>query len=175
MDELIEKLGKMMTLTVEGNDVSAFLGIQFKRVGKTIELTQVGLIDRVLKAMGMENCEVKHTPAENKPLGSDKQGQAFKEDWSYSSVVGMLLYLASNSRPDIAFAVHQAARFTHTPKQSHGVALKGIARYLKGARTRGLILKPTGQLKVDCYVDADFAGLWGSEDPDDPIVAKSRT
>jgi hypothetical protein len=175
MDDLIEKLGTMMTLTVEGNDVSAFLGIQFKRVGKTIELTQVGLIDRILKAMGLENCEVKHTPAENKPLGSDKQGPAFKEDWSYASVVGMFLYLASNSRPDIAFAVHQAARFTHNPKQSHAVALKRIARYLQGTKSRGLILKPTGQMKVDCYVDADFAGLWGSEDPDDPIVAKSRT
>ena len=27
----------------------------------------------------------------------------------------------------------------------------------------------------DCFVDADFCGLWGSESPDDPIVTKSRT
>ena len=28
---------------------------------------------------------------------------------------------------------------------------------------------------IDCYVDADFCGLWGVENPDDPIVSKSRT
>ena len=28
---------------------------------------------------------------------------------------------------------------------------------------------------VDCYADADFAGLWGHEDPQDPICARSRT
>ncbi len=28
---------------------------------------------------------------------------------------------------------------------------------------------------VDCYVDADFAGLWGTKSPDDPISVKSRT
>ena len=29
--------------------------------------------------------------------------------------------------------------------------------------------------KIDCYVDADFCGVWGSEDPEDSVVAKSQT
>lgn len=29
--------------------------------------------------------------------------------------------------------------------------------------------------KVDCYVDADFAGLYGHADPDDPVSMKSHT
>ena len=28
---------------------------------------------------------------------------------------------------------------------------------------------------VDCYADADFSGLWGHENPQDPICASSRT
>ena len=36
-------------------------------------------------------------------------------------------------------------------------------------------MTPRGDLAVDCYVDADFAGLWGTEDPQDPVVSKSRT
>ena len=28
---------------------------------------------------------------------------------------------------------------------------------------------------VDCYADEDFAGMWGHEDPQDPICARSRT
>ena len=97
------------------------------------------------------------------------------EKWSYSSVVGMLLYLASNSRPDIAFATHQCARFTHSPKASHEAAILRICRYLQGTKDDGLIFTPTTDLNVDCYVDADFAGLFGVEDPADPISVKSRT
>ena len=28
---------------------------------------------------------------------------------------------------------------------------------------------------VDCYDDADFVGLWGHENPQEPICARSRT
>jgi hypothetical protein len=38
-----------------------------------------------------------------------------------------------------------------------------------------MIFKPNKELKVDCYVDADFAGLWNIEDPQDAISVKSRT
>ena len=31
------------------------------------------------------------------------------------------------------------------------------------------------KLVVDCYEDADFAGLWGHENPQDPIFAMIRT
>jgi len=31
------------------------------------------------------------------------------------------------------------------------------------------------ELTVDCYVDADFAGLWNSEDHNDENCVKSRT
>ena len=47
--------------------------------------------------------------------------------------------------------------------------------YLIGTCEKGLIFHPSRDWKVDCYVDADFCGLWGVEEPDDPIVAKSRT
>ncbi len=30
-------------------------------------------------------------------------------------------------------------------------------------------------MNIDCYVDADFAGLWASEDKQDPHCVKSRT
>ena len=69
-----------------------------------------------------------HLHAHTVTLGLDKDGQRFDEEWEYASIVGMLMYLANNTRPDIAFAVHQCARFTHCPKQSHAVAVKRILR-----------------------------------------------
>ena len=113
-------------------------------------------------------------PASQKPLGTDKNGPEFAEQWSYSSVVGMLLYLAANSRPEIAYVVHQCARFTHNPKASHGAAVKQICLYLQGTKTKGLILKPSKQLTVDCFVDADFAGQCNVENPETLCVSNHR-
>ena len=90
-------------------------------------------------------------------------------------MVGMLHYLANNSRPDIAYAVNRCARFTHQPKRSHEKAIKRIARYLSATRDKGLIMKPSSTMNIDLYADADFAGLWNSEDEMDPICVKSRT
>ena len=86
------------------------------------------------------------------------------------------MYLAGNSRPDIQFAVHQCAKYTANPKHSHEKALKRVGRYLKGTRDQGLILDPKkDDLGIDMFVDADFAGMHGYEDPEDPASVKNRT
>ena len=62
------------------------------------------------------------------------------------------------------------------PKRSHELALIRIGKYLKATRTKGLVVKPSGGvLNIDAYPDADFAGMYGHEDPADPACVKSRT
>jgi hypothetical protein len=39
----------------------------------------------------------------------------------------------------------------------------------------GLVGRPSEHLYIDCYVDADFAGLWPRENKVDPVCVKSRT
>jgi hypothetical protein len=63
--------------------------------------------------------------------------------FNYASIIGMLGYLQSNSRPDIAYAVSSAARFTNHPRRSHEDALKRIGRFLKGTLEEGQIA-PSG-------------------------------
>ena len=123
----------------------------------------------------MEDCNTALTPAFIAALRKDEHGDPFDEEWEYPAIIGMLVYLSGNSRPDIAFAVNQCARFTHNPKRSHAIAVKRIIRYLQGTADKGLILKPTTNYKVDCYVDADFAGLWSVEDDQDPVSVKSQS
>ena len=38
-----------------------------------------------------------------------------------------------------------------------------------------MILDPPTNLDMDCFVDADFAGLWGLESPESPMSVKSRS
>jgi hypothetical protein len=129
----------------------------------------------VLATTHLTNCNGCDTPTLIEPLHADLSGAPFAETWRYDSVVGMLMYLSGNSRPDIAYAVHQAARFTHQPRASHAAGIKRILRYLQKTKTKGLILKPQQDHRVDCYVDADFGGLFSVEDKQDPISVKSRT
>lgn len=170
----LQNLGYDLTLEEDG-DIYGFLGINFQKKGLQIELTQTGLIEKVIKFTGMEGASSKSTPAAQEPLGSDVMGAPFDEEWGYPAAVGMLLYISSNTRPDIQFAVHQVARFSHNPKKSHGQALKRIVRYLIETRDRGLLFQPDLTKGLDCWVDADFCGLYGYEDEQDPVSVRSRT
>ena len=105
---------------------SAFLGIQIDKVQDSFSLTQTGLTSKIIKCARMEDCNSNRTPASTSALGADVDGKLWidtKEGFDYASAVGMLLYLANNTRPDIAFAVHQCAQFTHAPRLSHAKAL----------------------------------------------------
>jgi Reverse transcriptase (RNA-dependent DNA polymerase) len=162
-------------LTVE-EDVYAFLGVEVTRLPSgEIELKQSGLIAKVLLTCGMTDCNTKATPCNQEPLGTNLNGEPVSGRFDYASAVGMLMYLCSNTRPDIQYAVHQCARFTHFPKKSHEDAIARICRYLQGTKEKGLRFKPDDELKLDCYVDADFAGLYNVEDVQDPVCVKSRT
>jgi hypothetical protein len=111
---------------------------------------------------------------EKAALGKDIDGPPASGQVNYASMIGMLLYLG-HSHPDIAFATHQCACYTFAPKQSHENALKRIGHYLKGTLDKGLVLTPSDDLKIDCYPDADFAGLWNRDDKNDPHCVRSRT
>jgi hypothetical protein len=66
----------------------------------------------------------------------------------------MLTYLSTSMRPDIAFLVHQCARFSVAPKCCHELAVRRIVRYLKGTSDEGYILRPSSHHQnLDCYVE----------------------
>jgi len=111
-------------------------------------------------------------------LDRNVNGKPHAEKWNYRSVIGKLDFLEKSTRPDIAYAVHQCARFSENPKENHSKAVKRIIRYLAGTKDKGLELRPnsTNPPQVDCYVDADFCGNWTPHTAlNDPVTAKSRT
>ncbi len=62
-------------------------------------------------------------------------------DFNYSSVVGMLLYLAGHTCPDITYAVNSAAKQMFYPKLVHEYAVKQTGCYLKATSDNGSIMK----------------------------------
>jgi len=177
VDDMVDRLrNKGFELTREGS-FSEFLGIKFEKNPDdgSINMTQKGLINKIIEAAGMTDCNPNWTPASTTPLGSDPDGEPMDEIWNYRSIIGMLLYLTTNTRPDCALAVSQAARFSHNPKKSHATAVKTIIRYLRRTADKGMIVRPTGVLGLDDYVDASFAGNYGVEPAENPVSVKSRT
>jgi hypothetical protein len=186
IDDAIERMKQCgMDLQVE-DDVAGFLGVHIERFDaldengtKTsyIKLLQSGLIDRIIAALNLEpsNSQGCQSPAPVEPLPMDKDGTAFDDSFNYASVVGMCMYLCNNSRPDITFAVNQCARHSHRPTQKHAEYLRRLGRYLVATRDKGMIFSPKSNLKINCYVDADFAGRYGFDDDQDPHCVRSRT
>ena len=174
IDELICRLTKCgFELTHKGS-FSEFLGIKFVHDKETGAITamQHGLIKKILAATSMEDCNPNWVPATPTALGIDPDGEPMDEEWSYPSIIGMLLYLSTNTRPD---AVSQVARFNHSPKKSHVTAIKMIIHYLKHTIDKGTIIHPTSTLQLDCWVDATFRNLYRIDPDHEPSAAKSHT
>jgi hypothetical protein len=98
-----------------------FLGVDIKQIDGKIHLTQTGLSERIITALGLNKYSTPcNTPAEARPLPRDINGNPASGTINYASVVGMLLYLSGHTRPDLSFAVHQCARYTFAPTKKQG-------------------------------------------------------
>ena len=111
IDDVLNRLQneRKMSLEVE-DDVAGFLGVQIHGdpVTKEVTLTQSGLIKRILKALKIDDLPAVRTLADQ-VLGKDELGEPANCTFNYASVIGMLWYLYGHSRPDLGFAVSQAA------------------------------------------------------------------
>ena len=165
-------------VTDEGQ-LSDYLGVKIERKDDgTICLTQPHLIDQIISDLGLKaNTKTKDLPAlSSKILNRDTNGHPFREDWHYRSIIGKLNFLEKSTRPDLAYSVHQCARFSIDPKASHAQAVKQIGRYLMANRDKGLILKPDANMGLEDWVDADFCGNWDRNYAiEDPTTARSRS
>ena len=83
--------------------------------------------------------------------------------------------LAGRNRPDTLFYVHQCAKYSIYPRQSHEEDVKRIGRYLKKTKDKGLVFTLIGSNKLKYYADADFTIAWCREDSYQVGLIFSRT
>ena len=177
LEQAYDELDSEFSISYEG-DLSDYLGVHIERTENGgIKLTQSKLIETIIKDMNLlERTKPRRTPAKSSLIlnsGADKKDHL--ANWKYRSIIGKLNFLEKSTRPDIGYAVHNCARFMENPKENHTEAIMDIVRYLKGTKDKGIELNPNDS-SFECYVDADFAGLWDSESAeDDRTTARSRT
>jgi Reverse transcriptase (RNA-dependent DNA polymerase) len=176
LDTIIEllKAGKQthqaFNITDKGT-LDEYLGVKVEHLPNgTIKLSQPQLIQQILDDLGFNGrTTTKDSPAASTVrLHRDVSGKPYSDNWHYHSIIGKLNFLEKSTRPDIAYAVHQCARFCLEP-------VKRIGKYLADNGDMGMILNPKMH-SFECYVDADLVGNWNRVTADvDQGTAKSRT
>jgi hypothetical protein len=142
--------------TRKSGDSFTYLGmlVEHKADG-SIFLSQPGYIDKILKITGLDNCN----PADNPSIlettdDEDRSGPADKKIFMRN--LGLIGYLATNTRPDIANAYSRVAINCSAPTIKDMQAINRIIRYLAGTRSHGLHYKTDVPITLEAYVDASY-------------------
>lgn len=149
-------------LTKDLGELSWYMGSEYRRNREEgmLEISQTQFIRSVLDRFNV----TKSSPILASPsldLRSVNENDAVM-DVPFREVVGSLMWIATQSRPDILNAVRAVARFSHDPKKIHWEAACKILQYLKATAHLGLtpgvdVRNVDPELKVDGYVDAHYA------------------
>ena len=163
-------------LTKEGFDIKDLgelneiigLSVRYDLKAGEAHISQPALIQKIIKACNLDSStgDTKHVPMQpglklwGPPPSESKRTPLQQKEFEsrYRSILGMVLYLAMGSRPDIAFAVSFLARFASNPDKRHWNAMKSLVKYLKGTPTHGILFtKQDNEISFDAFCDADWA------------------
>ena len=145
--------------------VHQFLGITVTRnlEEHTIHLSQKELLLECLELASLTDCNATQSPYDlSAPLHTAKEWELLLSDSDktlYQRLVGKLLYISNNTRPDLCCAVNMLASYVSKPTDLHMLALKKVLRYCKGTIDDGIVLGGPNPLQILVgYSDADWAG-----------------
>lgn len=151
--------------------IKEYLGMEITRdEDGNFEICQSGYIKKIALTFGLENAKSVTTPLQvgyyRNQTGDE---ELLPENNNYRKLIGHLLYLSVNTRPDITASVCILAQKVSSPTQDDWNYLKHVVKYLVGTIAMKLKLSNVrgGEQKLFGYADADFA--------EDRITRKSNS
>lgn len=117
-------------------DIREYLGLEISRHNNIIEIKQERMIQKILEKFNVLNCKGSSTPMECN-FSYENTGEIM--DVPFKELIGCLLYISTNSRPDITYAVSYLSRYLDKPTSSLWKAGKRNLRYLKATSNKGII------------------------------------
>ena len=155
-----KNLGESFQLTNLGK-LNHYLGIQIDQDKDGIfSINQEQYIEEMLRSTGLKEAKPSKIPLDPGYVKAREDEEPMEDNNSYRKLIGKLLYIAINTRPDIAASVSFLSQHNVGATETNWNEAKRIARYLK--RTKKLKFKLGG---TDCqdkeslivYADADWA------------------
>jgi len=148
---------------VDLGGINWLLGVSVTRnlKDKTVALGQQAYIEHILAHFGLSDACPDVTPMEpGADYHPDSPGVlpmllTPAEKTTYCEMIGLLMYCATMTRPDITYAMSTLSQFLEAPRSTHMKAIKCIFCYL--LRTKKLKLILGGNMTVAGFLDADWA------------------
>ncbi|XP_055524760.1 uncharacterized protein LOC129718223 [Wyeomyia smithii] len=106
----------------------------------------------------MQNAHSARTPMDPGYTTANDNSEMFTDTTLYRSLIGALLYLAVNARPDLSVSVGLLGRKVSEPNTSDWSAAKRILRYLNSTKDYKLTFGPRDGWNLVGYSDSDWAG-----------------
>lgn len=150
---------------MDSGEVAWLLGIEvvWDLNAGTVRIAQRTAIDAIARALHLEGAKAVSTPIaiggnlDRSQCPTTAEAIADMTGIPYREGVGMCMYLAITSRPDISYTVHRLAKYMSNPGRAHWEALKRLVRYLIGTRELWLVYG-RDRMGLAGYTDAD----WGT-------------
>lgn len=156
LNELMTNVGRDFELKDMG-EAKSYLGIDIKKdESGNFKISQPAYIAKIIEAAKLTDAKDSKFPLD---VGYHKlQGKELLSNEVYRKLIGMLLYLSTNSRPDIAASVAILSQKVKNPRDTDMNEVKRVIRYLKGTRDAELSLSSSdGDRKLLAYSDSDWA------------------
>ena len=168
LNEVMTQLAKRFDLTQ--GEMDFYLGNKIDRDRRegTIKMSAPAYISELLKKFKMDECNPKHQPACSTVNLEKNTGD--KRQCPFMEIVGALLHLQGQTRPDITQATCRLARYMQNPSNAHWTAVKHTLAYLKGSKQAGIIFRKSKRWKLEdstldrlkrsvlnVYSDSDYA------------------
>lgn len=164
-EKAIKDLKQKFAHSLPANDLgkaSEFLGMKLIQGPDYIALSQRKQIQALIDELGLNECREVRVPCDVSVDLSTKNGKDADEDFPYRRIIGILLYIATHTRPDIAVVTNMLARHVNEPAMEHQLAAVKVVRYLKFTIDHMLVLKPDQSNQLSAHVDANWAGEPGA-------------
>uniref|UniRef100_A0AAV1THA1 Reverse transcriptase Ty1/copia-type domain-containing protein n=1 Tax=Peronospora matthiolae TaxID=2874970 RepID=A0AAV1THA1_9STRA len=161
--------------------LSTYLGVQVERSDDAIKIHQTKYCEDVINRFNFGDAHASRIPMETNirlAVNDTDTARAKRipdngKEFPYRELIGSLMYLATCTRPDLAYVVGQLSRYVQSPTQQHIGAAKRVLRYLVGSKTHGIVFHANndGKLRSDLTVEGFCDTDWGN----DPDTRKSIT
>ncbi|GAB9477113.1 hypothetical protein Gpo141_00014172 [Globisporangium polare] len=159
MRAICDELKKVFSIKELG-EPRYILGIEVTRDRRTrtLTLSQRGYIQQLAEKFRVSQAKPVYLPADaNSRLSQMADGDVCVTQFPYRELVGSLMYIVTCTRPDIADAVGNVAKFCERHNNEHWAAARRILKFL--ATTQDLALVYDGQQRSGLvgYADASWA------------------